>query len=199
MAKSKNPSNHGQARGEIIASALTVAEMPRTELSEIAFMGRSNAGKSSLINALVGRKVAHTSSTPGRTQRINFFQMPSWYIVDLPGFGYAKVSKSAKETFGRAVEEYLTERQTLVAGVLIQDARRDPEEEEAMVVHWAADRNILLIVAASKMDRMNRREQAERKEALESQYGRPVFLVSSRTGEGLDQVRQAIHGLGLTL
>lgn len=196
---SKAKSGLGVSRGQLVTSALGLAEMPQTGLSEIAFMGRSNAGKSSLINALVGAKVAHTSSTPGRTQRINFFQMPSWYIVDLPGFGYAKVSKAARESFGQAVEQYLTERQTLVGGVLIQDARRDPEEEEAMVVHWAADRNVLLIVAASKMDRMNRQEQAERKEALETQYGRPVFLVSNRTGEGLNQVRDALRGLGLLL
>ncbi|MCL5115625.1 MAG: ribosome biogenesis GTP-binding protein YihA/YsxC [Firmicutes bacterium] len=186
-------------RGQIVASALTAAEMPAPSLSEVAFMGRSNAGKSSLINALVGSKVAHTSSTPGRTQRINFFSMPSWWIVDLPGFGYAKVSKSNREMFGQAVEDYLTNRQSLVAGVLIQDVRRDPEEEEAMVVHWAAERNIMLIVVASKMDRLNRREQDERKKALEEQYGRPIFLVSNRTGEGLDQVREALKGLGLTI
>ncbi len=188
----------GQEKGRFTVSALTFAEMPRNNLSEVAFMGRSNAGKSSLINALLGVKVAHTSSTPGRTQRINFFAMPSWYIVDLPGFGYAKTSKAQRQRFGQAVEEYLTTRQALVAGVLIQDVRRDPEDEEQMVVAWADSRNILLIVAASKMDRLNRREQAERHRALEVQYGRPVHLISSRTGEGLDQIKAAIRGLGLT-
>lgn len=198
MAKPKKKPTQ-PLRGQIVASALTTTEMPNTGIPEVAFMGRSNAGKSSLINALVKAKVAHTSNTPGRTQRINFFQMPGWYIVDLPGFGYAKVSKEAREVFGQAVEGYLTERQSLVAAVLIQDVRRNPEEEEAMVVHWAADRNILLVVAASKMDRLNRKEQAERKEALEEIYGRPVFLISSRTGEGLDRVREALKGIGLSL
>jgi GTP-binding protein len=167
--------------------------------SEVAFMGRSNAGKSSLINALVGAKIANTSGTPGRTQRINFFQMPQWLIVDLPGFGYAKVSKADRERFGGAVEEYLTTRQPLVAGVLIQDVRRDAEDEELMVVKWADDRNILLMVVASKMDRLNRAEQAARRAALQAQYHRPVFLVSSRTREGLDRVKAEIVGLGLSL
>ncbi|NMP21255.1 ribosome biogenesis GTP-binding protein YihA/YsxC [Sulfobacillus harzensis] len=198
MAKKK--AAHSQpARGQHVASALDQSEMPTSGLPEVAFMGRSNAGKSSLINALVKAKVAHTSSTPGRTQRINFFQMPGWYIVDLPGFGYAKVSKAEREAFGQAVDQYLIGRQPLVAAVLIQDVRRDPEEEEAMLVHWAADRNILLVVAASKMDRLNRREQEERRQRLESIYGRPVFLISNRTGEGLDQVREALRGLGLSV
>ena len=196
MSKGKEK---GKGKGQLIASALTAAEMPRDGLSEVAFMGRSNAGKSSLINALVGTKIAHTSGTPGRTQRINFFAMPAWYIVDLPGFGYARASHSVRESFGQAVEDYLTTRQPLVGGVLIQDARRDAEEEEKMVVRWADSRNVFLVVAASKMDRMNRAEQHERHEKLEEQYQRPVLLVSNRTGEGLDGVKSAIRGLGLSI
>lgn len=199
MAKAKGKQAVGGGHGALVASALTVQEMPAPHDSEIAFMGRSNSGKSSLINALVGAKIAHTSSTPGRTQRINFFRMPSWLIVDLPGFGYAKVSKSERAKFGQAVEDYLTTRQSLVGGVLIQDARRDAEEEELMVVQWADSRNVLLVIVASKMDRMNRKEQQERLQALEEQYGRPVFLVSSRTGEGLERVKYAIRGLGLSI
>ncbi len=188
-----------QSKGRLAASALSSLEMPRDGLTEVAFMGRSNAGKSSLINALLGVKAAHTSSTPGRTQRIHFYTMPSWYIVDLPGFGYARASHKAREIFGQAVEDYLAHRQPLVGGVLIQDARRDAEEEEQMVVRWADSRNILLVVAASKMDRLNRAQQRDRHEKLVEQYQRPVFLVSNRTGEGLDQVRGAIRGLGLTI
>ena len=186
-------------RGQMVASCLNLSEMPATGLSEVAFMGRSNAGKSSLINALVGSKVAHTGATPGRTQRIHFFSMPAWYIVDLPGFGYAKASKSDRQKFGEAVEDYLTQRQSLISAILIQDARRDAEPEEMMVVQWADSRNILLTVVASKMDRLNRAEQAQRQQALDEQYGRSVFLVSNRTGEGLDRVRHVIRGLGLTL
>lgn len=196
MAKHATTANQ---RGRLVASALTPAEMPKDGRTEVAFLGRSNAGKSSLINALVGARVAHISNTPGRTQRINFFAMPQWYLVDLPGFGYAKVAKTERARFGQAVEQYLTERQPLVAGVLIQDARRDPQEEELMVVRWAASRNIFLTVVASKIDRMNKSEQKERQIALDASYGRPVLLISNRTGEGMGLVRQAIKGLGLPL
>ncbi|PSR22093.1 MAG: ribosome biogenesis GTP-binding protein YsxC [Sulfobacillus acidophilus] len=189
----------GGSRGGLVASALSFEEMPTNGWTEVAFMGRSNAGKSSLINALLGARVAHVSNTPGRTQRMNFFAMVQWYLVDLPGFGYAKVSKSDRVRFGQAVEQYLTQRQPLVAGVLIQDARRDPQEEEHMVVDWANSRNILLVVVASKIDRMNRTEQQERQSVLDAQYGRRVLLVSNRTGEGVPAVREAIKGLGLLL
>jgi len=183
----------------MVASALTSDEMPKTGWPEVAFMGRSNAGKSSLINQLAHSKLAHISATPGKTRRIQFYAMNGWYLVDLPGFGYAKVSKVAREQFGEAVESYLTTRQPLIAGVLIQDVRRDPADEEFMVVDWASQRNILLIIAASKMDKLNRREQAEREAVLRDAYRRPVILISNRTGEGIDHIRQAIRGLGLTV
>lgn len=194
MAKVRN-----SGPGRIVASALEEHEMPTDGRTEFAFMGRSNAGKSSLLNQLVGRAVAHVSGTPGRTQRINFFEMPGWYMVDLPGYGYAKVSREARNRFGQATERYLTTRAQLVGGVLIQDVRRDPEEEEALLVRWAAERNLFLAVAATKMDRLNRREQALRKARLEELYGRPVLLVSNRTGEGIENVRNVIRTLGLTM
>lgn len=184
-------------KNNMVASALTADEMPQTGWPEVAFMGRSNAGKSSLINQLAKSKVAHTSGTPGKTQRIHFYAMSGWYVVDLPGFGYAKVSKVERERFGEAVETYLTTRQPLIAGVLIQDVRRDPADEEQMVVEWASQRNILLIIAASKVDKLSRQERAAREAVLQEAYRRPVFLISNRTGEGIDQIRQAIRGLGL--
>lgn len=186
-------------RSPIAASALDARDMPHDELIELAFMGRSNCGKSSLINRLVGSKIAHTSSTPGRTQRINFFAMKGWYMVDLPGFGYAKVSMAQRARFGQAVETYLTTRQSLIGGILIQDVRRDPEDQEMMIKKWAYDRNLYLAVVASKVDKLNQAERRERKARLEEVYGGAVFLVSSRTGEGMDQVKNAIHGLGLPL
>ncbi|MCY0899601.1 MAG: ribosome biogenesis GTP-binding protein YihA/YsxC [Firmicutes bacterium] len=191
----KSGATHG--KGTLVKSALDIGDMPKNGWSEVAFLGRSNAGKSSLINALVGRKIAHTSGTPGRTQRIHFYAMPSWYIVDLPGFGYARVSKMERAQFGQAVDTYLQERQPLVAAILIQDVRRDPEDEERMVVQWALERNLLFLVAASKIDRLNQREKREREERLKSLYPCPVYLVSSRTREGVDAIKQAIGGLGL--
>jgi GTP-binding protein len=186
-------------KGRLVVSALSEAEMPHNGWTEVAFLGRSNAGKSSLINQLVGARVALVSSQPGRTQRIHFYAMNGWYLVDLPGFGYAKASKTARQAFGAAVERYLFERQPLVAGVLIQDVRRDPEEDEMMVVNWAAERNVLLVIVASKVDKLNRSERQARAERLRAQYPAPVLLVSNRTGEGIDDVRGALRGLGLTV
>lgn len=185
--------------GTLAASALETDQMPTGTWPELAFMGRSNAGKSSLINAITGKKIARASSDPGKTVRIHFYQMRSWYLVDLPGFGYAKVSKQERERFGQAVERYLTTRQQLLGGILIQDCRRDPEPDEAMVVHWADESNRYLVVVANKMDKLNRREQADRLARLEEAYGRKILMASARTGEGLEAVQDAVLGLGLAI
>jgi GTP-binding protein len=185
--------------GDLVFSALAPSEMPIGNASELAFMGRSNAGKSSLINALVGRRIARASQNPGKTVRIHFYLMPSWFLVDLPGFGYAKVSKVERHAFGQSVEAYLTSRQALIGGILIQDCRRDPSYEEAMVVDWAESSNRFLVIVANKMDKLNRREQEERRARLSDMYRRPVLMVSSTTGEGIDAVKASILGLGLQL
>lgn len=184
---------------DLVASALEFGDMPKDGKTEFAFMGRSNAGKSSLLNRLVGRKIMNVSGTPGRTQRINFYAMANWYMVDLPGYGYAKVSEERKKIFGQATEHYLVSRQSLVGGVLVQDLRRDPQEEEAQLIRWAADRNLYLIVVGTKLDRLNRTEQRQRKERLNELYKRDVILVSNRTGEGMDEVRRAIKAIGLEI
>ncbi len=183
----------------LVASALIPSEMPQDGLTELAFLGRSNAGKSSLLNRLAGVSIAHVSGNPGKTQRIHFYTMPQWYLVDLPGYGYAKVPLTLKEEFGQAVDNYLTTRQPLIGGILIQDARRDPQDEEYSLAQWAQSRNLFFLVVASKMDRLNKTEQRERHERLEALYHQPVFGISSRTGEGIDQVRNAIRGLGLQI
>ncbi|PSR37606.1 MAG: ribosome biogenesis GTP-binding protein YsxC [Sulfobacillus thermosulfidooxidans] len=183
----------------LVASALRVDEMPRDGKIELAFLGRSNAGKSSLLNRLAGVQVAHVSGKPGKTQRIHFYSMPNWYLVDLPGYGYAQVSKSLREEFGQAVEAYLTTRQPLIGGILIQDIRRGPQEEEFSLRDWAAARNLFFIVVASKLDRINKAEQRERIRVLEDAYGQKVYPISSRTGEGVDAIKTAIIGLGLTI
>jgi GTP-binding protein len=180
-------------------SALLPAEMPHDGLTELAFLGRSNAGKSSLLNRLAGVSIAHVSGNPGKTQRIHFYTMPQWYLVDLPGYGYAKVPKNLKEEFGQAVDNYLTTRQPLIGGILIQDARRDPQDEEYSLAEWAQSRNLFFMLVASKMDRLNKREQRERQERLESLYDQPVYAISSRTGEGIEEVKKVIRGLGLTI
>jgi GTP-binding protein len=173
--------------------------MPSDKMSELAFLGRSNAGKSSLINALTGVKMAHVSSSPGKTQRIHFYRMKNWYLVDLPGYGYAKVPKSIREQFGQAVEDYLTSRQPLIGGILVQDIRRDPQEEELTVIRWAYERNLFIAIAGTKMDRLNKHEQKMRIDRLQDAYHLEIYPISSRTKEGVDKLRDAIRGLGLIM
>lgn len=183
----------------LTASALRPDEMPQDGQIELAFLGRSNAGKSSLLNRLAGVQIARVSGNPGKTQRIHFYSMVNWYLVDLPGYGYAKVPKNLREEFGEAVDAYLTTRQPLIGGILIQDVRRGVQEEEYALLRWAAARNLFFIIVASKMDRLNKSEQKERRRVLEAAYGQMIYPISSRTGEGIDDVKAAIRGLGLTI
>ncbi|CAB1129692.1 putative GTP-binding protein EngB [Candidatus Hydrogenisulfobacillus filiaventi] len=172
--------------------------MPADGAVEVAMAGRSNSGKSSLLNRLAGQRLAHVSGTPGRTRRLHFYRMDGWYLVDLPGFGYARVGRAEREAFGEAVERYLTARSALIGAILIQDVRRDPGEEERLLVEWAAARNVWLWVAANKVDKLNRRERQEREAALTAAYPGPVFLLSARTGEGVDRLAGELRKLGLT-
>lgn len=187
-------------RDALIASALEASQMPTDGLPEVALLGRSNCGKSSLLNRLLRKPAAHVSATPGRTRRLNFYRMKGWYLVDLPGYGYADVPLAVKHRFGQAVETYLQRRQPLLAAVLIQDCRRDPQDEERQLVEWAAARNLLLVVAGNKVDRLRPSERPAREAALRSYYqplGCGVVMTSARTGEGIDEVRARLGELGL--
>jgi len=179
-------------------SALSPREFPPDDRPEVAVMGRSNAGKSTLLNALVGTRVAHVSQDPGRTRRIHFYDMRTWYLVDLPGYGYAKVPTKLRNQFGQAVDHYLSTRRQLVAAVLIQDIRRGLEEEEAMLLEWSRERNVQLVVVANKADKLNQRERTQRLAALEAQYRQPVFPVSAYRRTGLEPVHACLAGLGLS-
>lgn len=179
-------------------SALHPREFPPQGRPELAVMGRSNSGKSTLLNALVGARVAHVSQDPGRTRRIHFFDMDdAWYLVDLPGYGYAKVPIRVRAEFGQAVDRYLSTRTSLVGAILIQDVRRRLEPEEEMLLEWSGTRGVPLIVVANKIDKLNQRERVERLRSLESQYRQPVHGVSAHRGTGLEPVRARLAQLGL--
>jgi len=184
-------------RGDLARSALDPSEFPTGNLQEVALLGRSNAGKSSLLNALLNRRTARVSRTPGQTRRIHFYWVKNWYLVDLPGFGYAALDPGERARFSRAVDDYLNQRAQLTAAVLIQDIRRDPGAEEQQLVAWARRRNVLLLVAANKADKLNRTETTARVEALHAAYGFPVLAMSARTGAGLDALKERLRGLGL--
>ncbi len=132
---------------EHFATCAKVADFPRPGPPEIAFLGRSNCGKSSLLNRLVNRKrLARTSSTPGKTRLIQFFRVEvgerELYLVDLPGYGYARVSRRERQSWQRLVESYLGGRSSLRAAILLQDVRRDVSEDETLLLEWLAERDV---------------------------------------------------------
>ncbi|MCG8590440.1 MAG: ribosome biogenesis GTP-binding protein YihA/YsxC [Proteobacteria bacterium] len=188
---------------EIETSAAGRAGWPEEGPPEVAFMGRSNVGKSSLLNRLVGRKaLARTSGTPGKTRLLHFFRIerPGGVVrfVDLPGYGYAKVSQAERARWRGMIEAYLGGRPTLRAAILLQDARRDPTEDEVLLLQWLAERRVPAPVAVTKLDKLKAREKVRRLRAIEEAL--PVqadWLVptSAKTGAGIDRLWEVIDRL----
>lgn len=156
------------AKVEFITSVFEPGDYPRHQFPEIAFSGRSNVGKSTLINSVLGRKkVARTSSTPGRTRSINFFNIDDRYcLVDLPGYGYAKVPKQVKSNWNELIDHYLNYRSNLKAVVQIIDARHDPSKEDMMMINWLKASEVAYIIAATKTDKLKRKDLEAQKKSL---------------------------------
>jgi GTP-binding protein len=153
---------------QFITSAVKPAQYPPPDFPEVAFAGRSNVGKSSLINTLVNRKrLVKTSSTPGRTQLINFFLINgALSLVDLPGYGYAKVPVAVKKKWGPMIETYLSTRPGLAAVVLLMDIRRTPRQEEFNLFHWLAHYAISVIPVLTKADKLSKTKQKKQLQAI---------------------------------
>ncbi|MDL2269299.1 ribosome biogenesis GTP-binding protein YihA/YsxC [Desulfosarcina sp. OttesenSCG-928-A07] len=187
---------------EFITSAVKPDQYPETGCLEVAFAGRSNVGKSSLINTLVNRKrLVKTSSTPGRTQLINFFKVnDNRVLVDLPGYGYAKVPEVVKRQWGPMIEAYLKERASLVSVVLILDIRRMPGIEEQQFIDWLAlyrRKVILVLTKADKLSGTVRKKQRQRIGAALGVDESELILFSAKTRQGKDLVWAAIEkGMG---
>ncbi len=177
------------------------SKIPQNEMPEIAFAGKSNVGKSSLINALMNRKsLARTSSQPGKTQTINFYNInEALYFVDLPGYGYAKVSQQEKEKWGKMVERYLHQSKVLKAVFLLIDIRHDPSANDKTMYEWILSNGFHPIIIATKADKINRSQLQKQVKAVRQGLGvdkdTTVIPFSSQTKQGRDEIYAVIDRL----
>jgi len=205
--KETSLSRKGPLRPSILLMKITSVEFagaatqpggaPKLPYPEIAFAGRSNVGKSSLINRLLERKIARTSSTPGRTQQLNFFVVnDKLTFVDLPGFGYAKVSKQDRQHWRYLIEDYLVNARTLRGVIIIVDVRRGPEAEEEALCNFLAHHQRPFLIVATKSDKLKRAELEQRQKALTAQLnGYEPLLFSAEKSMGKEELWQAIEEL----
>ena len=185
---------------EFVTSAVKPSQYPPAVLPEIAFAGRSNVGKSSLINTLVNRKrLVKTSSTPGRTQLINFFNINQKFsFVDIPGYGYAKVPASVKKKWGPMIETYITTRKTLKGVVLIMDLRRTPGPEEMNMLDWLNHHGIPSVPVLTKSDKLSKTRQQKQLKEISNTLSADkdnFILFSAKSRQGKDEVWDAVNKL----
>lgn len=182
---------------EFVISAVQPRQYPDESLPEIAFVGRSNVGKSSLINRLVMRKaLARTSSQPGRTQTINFYRVnESLFLVDLPGYGYAKVAKTMRASWAKSIEQYLASREQLKLVVQVTDVRHPPTVLDQEMCSWLDYHRIPTVVVATKTDKISRGQRAKQIRIIRETLAIPGEIIipfSAETGEGREELWQAI-------
>jgi GTP-binding protein len=208
---SSSPPFPRRLEARFAGSAASPAQFPGDGLPEVAFLGRSNVGKSSLLNALSGsRGLARVSKTPGRTRLVNFFQVSversgsrkrdELYLVDLPGYGYAKASREVRESFEGLALSYLVDREALRLAVFIVDARHDPSERDHQLREFLDGNELPWALAANKIDALSRNEARVRMAALESGLGRTsagVVPVSAEKGQGLGALWSLIRAVAL--
>lgn len=182
-----------QVSAEFLLSAFSADQFPRPEGPEFAFLGRSNVGKSTLLNTLVGQRLAFVSSTPGRTQSINFYRVDrQWTFVDLPGYGYAKVPLATARAWSEVIEQYLLSRSALTLAFLLVDARRGWMEHDLLLKHWLEHFGRPFAVVATKADKLNQKERSLSRTAFREHYpGEPIWF-SARTGHGVKEIWQTI-------
>ncbi len=192
---------------EFVMSNSDVAKCPANRLPEYAFIGRSNVGKSSLINMLMQRKnLAKTSGRPGKTQLINHFLInKNWYLVDLPGYGYARVSKTAKKTFQKFITAYFNKREQLVLGFVLIDCRHEPQQIDLDFMQWLGENQIPFAIVFTKADKLKPQPlkdniEAYQKKLLETWESMPPYFITSASKDyGRDQLLDYIDAINTEL
>lgn len=188
-------------KAEFIISNTEVSKCPADGKAEFAFIGRSNVGKSSLINMLTAKKgLAKTSGTPGKTQLINHFLINEhWYLVDLPGYGYAKVSRSQRSSFERFIADYLTKRETLYNIFVLLDARLEPQKIDLEFMNWCGEKGLPFSMVFTKIDKLSstalQKNMAKYKKEMLKYWAEmpPVFTTSSESGFGKEPLLNYIE------
>ncbi len=189
--------------GVFVKSAASILDCPKQNLPEYAFIGRSNVGKSSLINMLFNHKgLAKTSGTPGKTKLINYFLANNaWYLVDLPGYGYAKVSKKDRAKWIKETKNYLEKRERLMCTFVLVDARLEPQKNDTDFMYWMAQKRIPFVIVFTKHDKLSSREWGKNKAKYVKKLkvffdGLPnIFTTSSITSYGREELLQYIDDL----
>lgn len=192
-----------EGKAQFLISAVSAAQFPAPSLPEVAFLGRSNVGKSSLLNALVGAAAARVSSTPGRTRAINFFLVSDrrrerkTVFADLPGYGYAKISKSISATWPGFIEPYLADRPTLGLCVCLIDANVPAQTSDRELFDWLRAAGRDFVVVATKVDRLSGNERTRNLAALKNDLElEEILSVSAKTGAGIKELWSRIDGAG---
>jgi GTP-binding protein len=194
-------SNMEITSAEFIISNTQVSKCPVPDKPEFAFIGRSNVGKSSLINMLTQRKnLAKTSSTPGKTQTINHFLInKKWYLVDLPGYGYATVSKSTKEGWSEMIESYFKKRENVFCTFILIDSRLDPQKKDIEFINWLGGMGVPIVLVFTKIDKIKQSELAQSRKKFETRLLNdweelpPVFITSAEKKTGRDHLLDFIE------
>lgn len=179
------------------AAAALVSQLLPPELPEAAFSGRSNVGKSSLINKLVNRKaLARTSATPGKTATINFYRLDTLRLVDLPGYGYAKVSRAEKKRWSTLIEGYFEADRDLRLTLQLVDMRHPPTADDRMMIEYMIESGIPFVIVLTKADKLNKTQRTQRWEALQQELadyeGIQMIPFSAVTGEGVEALREIL-------
>lgn len=187
-------------KAEFTAAYGKFSQIPAPERIEIAFAGHSNVGKSTLINKLFNRKnLARVSSVPGKTATINFYGLENIYFVDLPGYGYAKVSKSEKERWSGLIEGYLSSDRDIRLVFMLVDMRHSPTKDDVQMINYLIDTEMPFVLVLTKADKLNKTERAKRLEAFKNEI--PCFEdihtipFSSQTFEGVEELRQIVEDI----